>query len=79
MTGPLQELSRVSVYLNMTFILGGTCVFPLSSHPPKPDSSEHDDKVSIKCLGNFKPQQKDGIFIALKLDGVGRVRHQNSY
>lgn len=63
----------------MTFSLGGTCVFPPSSHPPKPDTSEYDKNLSIKCLGNFRPHQKDGILNALNLDGVGRLGHLNSY
>lgn len=47
-------------------------MLPLSLHPPKLDTSEHDQKLSIKCLRNFKPQQKDIILNALRLDSVGK-------
>lgn len=52
--------------------LGRTRVLPLSLHPPKLDTSELDQELSIKYLRNFKPQQKDIILNALRLDSVGK-------
>lgn len=44
----------------------------LSLQPPKLDIYEFDKKFSIKCLKNFKPQPKDIIWNALRLNSVGK-------
>lgn len=46
----------------------------VTTFPPSSQSVyfEHDQKLSTKCLRNFKPQRKDIILNALKLDSVGK-------
>lgn len=43
---------------------------PPSLHPRNLDAPEHDQNLNIKCLRNFKPQQKDKILNPLRLGSV---------